>query len=826
MKKNLSLLLIFVLIALLSVALIACDNTTTPGEGDDIVTPPVVAELTVRFDSDGGTSMSSYNTKVQYGQTISAPAVNPIKKGYVFGGWTTSSDATNLIDFSVYTIIANTTFKASWTPAMYANVGYLTDEGVKGNISGIDENQTVADYYGDDVEMHDASGNAISETVEVNGINVKRVSLSTSYQEANSTVRQSLSVPKSNKAGDYFVYWYYRDADGNAVRFTQRAKETDTTVQLLTAYNTAENITLYAMWYSAQPNITITYELSGGKYASTGMVVKDGDTLDAFDSEPTKDGYDFEYWYYYLLDDEGEYVLDSNGNRREYEISFYQSETQKGTEITESMMDGSVFPLYAKWQRAIHIANGAELAALDITDAEVRTAHIYIDGTINQSGWNALFNDEFPFEGVLDGGIYTDDVLTGQNQITLTVTDVANYISLIGVNYGEIKNLSVRLELNVSGDIEGDVYVGAIASKGQGILRNVTGFVTGSVNVDSNVYLGGISAVNNGAEIDASTGTVENIKIESKGTVSSGGIVGRNYSGPISESNATYTGEVTSSAAYVGGVAGRVDLGSFYRCQTVHSQMTIRATDEVAAGGLAGKVFGSNIDEFRGTDISISAESNTSSVGGIVGWGGSIIRNSEIILTSLTSTASETASVGGAVGFNYNEGGERGNLSYIIIKSGTVKAIANGSGSAYAGGIVGQNYAGKTSLSTGTISYSYSAVDVEATAQEGAHGIGQIVGLYDAATVFTKVYFSQNSTVTLNNVLYVEAEGEGNFELVTNSGISGIVPSMENIRNSTWLRSNLNLNPNYTESNPDTLIWLISDGSLPELNYLTTPTVA
>ena len=80
----------------------------------DDVTVRKLAMMTVSFESNGGSSVNSIETLE--GQNIVAP-VEPEKEGYVFEGWYTDTELTNLFDFNETLINSNIKLYAKWTKA-------------------------------------------------------------------------------------------------------------------------------------------------------------------------------------------------------------------------------------------------------------------------------------------------------------------------------------------------------------------------------------------------------------------------------------------------------------------------------------------------------------------------------------------------------------------------------------------------------------------------------------------------------------------------------------------------------------------------------------
>ncbi len=77
-------------------------------------------DCSVFFMTDGGSAVETQ--KVVIGQTATAPAEDPTKTGYTFGGWYTDKNLTQEFSFDTQ-ITAHTVVFAKWTPDFYAMVG-------------------------------------------------------------------------------------------------------------------------------------------------------------------------------------------------------------------------------------------------------------------------------------------------------------------------------------------------------------------------------------------------------------------------------------------------------------------------------------------------------------------------------------------------------------------------------------------------------------------------------------------------------------------------------------------------------------------------------
>lgn len=94
------------------------------------VTPPVTY-YTIRFDSQGGSAVSSQS--LTYGSKIQEPEA-PVREGYTFEGWYKEAEGTNPWDFTKDTVTSSHTLYAKWTavpvvpdkPAAVENVEVAT----------------------------------------------------------------------------------------------------------------------------------------------------------------------------------------------------------------------------------------------------------------------------------------------------------------------------------------------------------------------------------------------------------------------------------------------------------------------------------------------------------------------------------------------------------------------------------------------------------------------------------------------------------------------------------------------------------------------------
>lgn len=805
MKKN-AIILITVLL-LVAALFVACNDGTTAPEPDD-VTPSNPSELSpvtfsVTFNSNGGTSVSDQNlVGVEYGQTISKPSVTPTKRGYDFVEWILSDGTA--VNFDTYTVTSNVTINASWKAKSFSNVGYLTDEKIKPNIKDIGD-KTAAEYYGESVDL---KGDDDSSLVTVTD-GQRTVALTTSYQESNSSTRLTLPVPATSIEDDYFVYWYCYEGD-EIVQLSQRLEKGSAvkTVELISAYNYDEAKDIYAMWHSSLKDVIVSY-LGGADDASlitSGTTIKDGDFLTAPES-PTRDGYRFGNWTYNEVKD-GEYVL-TDSEKVKKTMSFYVDSASKGVQINHSMAINGIFELTANWTKDIIVKSADDFKALDGTDPETLSAFITIEADIDLGEWSAPFDKDNVYCGLFDGKNHT---------ITYVATANGSDFSLLGYVNGTVCNLNINASLTAT-DYETTNYVniGALAvdAKGSIIKVNSTLSVDFSSGESAGIVVGGLIA-KNGATITDCTAT-SSISLSGK-IVTAGGLVGEN-NGAIATSSVIggtdYAAEISVSAAntaYVGGIAGKFESGSVKQCKVgkISLSATTNNNSSVAyVGGIAGSIANSTTTEVALDDITVTANAvGHAYVGGAYGRSSSIITHLSANSIIVNAEAGTAVCAGGLVGSNVNYGNNNASIRYTVIKKAVVNAKST-AGKVYAGGIVGDNKAGETNGTGGLVGYSFASVAVNVTAVENNAFINIVHGAHDEASIVKNFNYT-SSSLKLNGNDYTAEEVNGTYK---------VNDAEATIKTETWVNTNLNLNVDGNASDPDSLTWIISDGSYPVLAF-------
>ena len=774
--------------ATLLLSLVACTpDVPTPDDGD--ITPPDntpdPVTFSVTFDSKGGTGIEGY-TGVEFGQTVPKPTTNPTKVGYIFDGWTLSNG--DPVDFNQYTIYSNTTFFASWKPKTYTITAYLSDENRKDFILDI-TTATVSEYYGDALSIKDVN----LERKDVDGVSVLATDFTLSF-ESTVTSTQSLPVPSTSKSGDRFMYWYYYE-DGKIVPLTETLAQgsTKTSIALLKGYNYDGARTIYAMWYSAQDNITVEFVSANSNVtlAMDDVVIKNGDHI-IKPTNPESSDYDFNKWTYIVKDNDDNDVIK--------DMSFYLDPTSHGTHITMDMTKDGVFTLYANWTRHINISSASDWTSLDTTNDEVKNANIYLVNDIKLDDYTTLFDGLNAFWGVFDGGNHTIEYAVSN------ANDTTGYMSFIGVNEGVVKGVNIYATAILETETDINKYIlGSVVGENKGTVSGVVvkSYIVSAGSNEMDLYVGGIAGVNYG-EISSSVVELSRMLITTQfGHI--GGVVGHNVRGFVNdiqigglELDTRFTKD-----GYVGGVAGKITVGDCKKIVLSNGTMTVTSGASAYIGGIAGKIANNRVDDCTIADCRFVATGEYAYAGGVVGEGGSAIRNTSVADTSIEAVGAKIAVAGGVVGVNFCESGNRGQIQYVVAK-GSVRGQSNGK--VYVGGISGQQNAGASS-SNGAVAYVYAEFDVYASTNSTASvKIGKAFGSLDKSTTCQNVFVADTSIISVDDVEYNADEKQ--YEITIHSAVQEITPGYETIQNATWVNKQLKLDSN---------LWIVADGSYPTL---------
>ena len=759
-KKATRILLAVLLLALAASLLAACDPAHQEGgSGGGTVS---TTYYTVSFDTAGGSTIfGSYNvSNVPRGSTVAQPkradgsVAVPTRKGYTFDHWSYNGSEfvfsdTATDDSPATPVTEDITLTAVWTANKYTLRLNPSDPELPPYNGGL----TIAGVDG-------AFADPVDKTID--------------YDTAADDF--SLDTVTTDKEGDYFVYWYFYDADGERKEFTVWAKEGDKTALMAARYETAGDTALYPMFHSLLPDITVTVDAAGGTGSPGTLTVKLGDTVsESALADPVREGYRFLGWSMTVDTDEDAEAQD-----------FVLASEEEDADNSGATVVKENITLTAKWVKTVDISSAADLetvrTALSGDDEELKaeyaSAEFTFSAPVTASGWTPLFDESLPFTGSVEG-----------NGFSVTISGAADengLFGLFGMLSGSVNDLVVLATLETAPTAEtafvggiaaiakdaqingcaahiaiaeniafpGTVYIGAAAGASKGGLT-VSGIhldegstapnmtyrteTVGKATAGASAYIGGITGgsygtIMNGGSVSSAPAVVSAV-MDATGNVYAGGLIGNSRGFTVTECYARANLTVTGSTVYVGGLAGRSNTGLFSRSSCVGDSVGDKITatgSDVYAGGLVG-LNGAAIDNCR-ADIAISASATSKlRAGGVAG-----------------STDSHDI-----------------DSCYI---TGSITAEGSGEDSAvYAAGVFGE------ALLDASFSRIYTETDITVTAAGGATADFLIARRSSKTIEFEKVFRFANMTVTVNEkaVEADEEEPEGVSVLAEDKRVNG-----------------------------------------------------
>jgi hypothetical protein len=282
------------------------------------------------------------------------------------------------------------------------------------------------------------------------------------------------------------------------------------------------------------------------------------------------------------------------------------------------------------------------------------------------------------FSGTFDGnGHAISNITINQPQIYVGV-------GLFGVNFGSIRNLTVK---NV--DATGYYLAGGVVGMQGGTLENIT--LNGTNTITGSQGVGGIAGVNFGAMSNC-TATADIVVVDDPAA--------------YTLQNITYNGN--SGGVLLGGMEG----GSIADCTATGGSVTATAVNNCwGLGGFAGNIYkGPSIINCRAENITITASgSNNSHVGGLVGFTGTYEGDQSSVsscsVSNVTITVSNTTTqVGGLIGGSWPNTAPGGDMSLgrYSVSNCTVSSCAITGGKESVGSIAGYAYNSTVVNSTAT----------------------------------------------------------------------------------------------------------------------------
>lgn len=851
MKKILTLTCAILLVVLLCSVCVACNRTDRNDDGNNNGgnNQYEVAKYTVTFNTlSNYTFENNVLTGVVAGSKIKAPTndkgekIIPTKTGYTFQYWT--EDGKKEFDFNTQTINKNTTLSAYYSPNEF-NHNY-----VLGATYTYNEDGTITVNKG---EYKNLTGYDMTIGADAK---VKSV-----YNS-----KTNLDCPVAEN--DTFCFWFYLDKDNKPVRFTALlTSDKDTNVASLydytLTYNTSDVLTLYPMFRSTLPVVTLQY------LAKDGSVLEES-PMRSIDKIAESDkfipenisGYKFSKWYYE--------TVNSNKETVKNDIK-YENAEQTGTRVFamgdfDSYFEGGTVKIYSKWIKQIAISSVEQYKSVydvlqkenptddeKVAIEEILDADIKFSGTINfgTNVFKPLFDASHVFIGTIDGG---------ENGATISGGTFADttHASVFGFVGGTLENLTFEnITISIVKDGESyasNVRVGVVATVNSGRIYGVAvKSATFNLNELNKVTVGGIVAVNQGVASDINKGYIGGSTVGSNGgnivvttnctSLIFGGIVGENKaSSTIADGKAFVTlNEIRCDAFKIGGVAG-TNGGQVSQCEAVvASENNVMATSTAYFGGAVA-------DNAAAVEqVAVKASFGSNGCPAIVG-----------------GTLSQSINIGGIVG--KNEGYVRNsyvdaNLHVILNKSASIVAI---------GGIVGNNFSGKSQSGTsttgvGAINYCYSTGTIDVTVDRDTNNVrlyaagiagrnsqkaisscftlvniavdntandeaGELknndtntlflgfgFGSMENNSTVTKCWYAPQNTLSLNGELYavsvVDGEDVENFAITKTGNLKATDPdSTSSFRSETWFTDNTGFD--FKD------VWTIEEGKLPTLRFL------
>lgn len=853
MKKILTFTCTILLVVLLCAVCVACNRTdrTDDGNNNGGNNQYEVAKYTVTFNTlSNYTFENNVLTGVVAGSKIKAPTnskgekIIPTKTGYTFKYWT--EDGKKEFDFNTQTINKNTTISAYYSPNEF-NHNY-----VLGATYTYNEDGTVT-VNKDEYKNLTGKDMTIGADAKVKSVYNDKV---------------NLDCPEAE--GDTFCFWFYLDKDNKPVRFTALANAKDTNVASLDkytlTYNANDVLTLYPMFRSTLPKVTLQYLAKDGGVLREKTDMRSIDKIaesDKFTPENIE-GYKFGKWYYQTVNSDDEVVKNDVK---------YESDEQTGTRVYAigdfgSYFDGGIVKIYSKWTKQIAISSveqykavydvlhpGKEKLSDDEKAAieEIIDADIQFSGTINFGAnvFKPLFDASHVFVGTIKGGENGATIKGG------TFADTTN-ASVFGYVGGTIENLTFEnITLSIDKDGENyktDVRVGAVATVNSGRIYGVkVNSATFNLNDLNRAIVGGVAAINQGVSSDIDKGYIggcsagsESDKITVSANCASlilGGLVGENKASStvVDDKSFVTIDEIRCDSFKIGGIAG-TNGGQISQCQAViDSQNNVIATSAAYFGGAVA-------DNAAAVDqVAIKASFGTSgcpaivggtlaqsvNIGGIVGKNEGYVRNSYVDanLYVTLNKSSAIAAIGGVVGNNFSGKSQTGtsttsvgaiNYCYSTGKidvriDGAVKSVK-----LYTAGIAGRN--SQKAISSCFTLMNIAVVNVlEDEAVENKNNsantlfLGFGFGSMENNSTVTKCWYGNENTLSLNvepySVTVVDGEDVENFAITKTGNLKATDPESKNaFRSEKWFEDNTAFD--FKD------VWTIEDGNLPTLRFL------
>ena len=272
-----------------------------------------VTDLTynISYNANGGSGAPSSQTKY-YDKWLTLSSQKPIRTGYTFKGWSTSSTATKASyqPGDNYTSNSDATLYAVWERTQY-NISYNANGG-----SGAPSAQSK--YHGSTLTLRSAKPTRTGYIFK--GWSTSSTATKASYQPGdNYTSNSNVTLYAVWEKIQYNISY---DANGGSGAPSDQSKYYGSTLTLRSAkptrtgyifkgwstsstatkasyqpgdnYTSNSNVTLYAVWEKIQYNIS--YDANGGSGAPSDQSKYYDSTLTLRSGKPTREGYIFKGW--------------------------------------------------------------------------------------------------------------------------------------------------------------------------------------------------------------------------------------------------------------------------------------------------------------------------------------------------------------------------------------------------------------------------------------------------------------------------------------------------------------------------------------------------
>ncbi len=264
-------------------------------QGTLTITLVIKQKYSVTFDVDGGSPAPEAQTVVD-GEKATAPATDPTKEGYTFGGWYNGETE---FDFET-AITADTELKAKWI----ANLAVTYDG--NGADSGTAPTDSQKYEPNANVTVLGNTGNLKKTGYTFNGWNTKADGTSTSYAAGGTFAITANTTLYAQWTINQYTITFNTDGGTTIAPITQDYNTTVTAPADPTKIGytfagwepaipetmPAENITVKAQWKINQ--YTITFDTKGG--TAIAPITQDYGTPITRPAVPTKQGYHFNGW--------------------------------------------------------------------------------------------------------------------------------------------------------------------------------------------------------------------------------------------------------------------------------------------------------------------------------------------------------------------------------------------------------------------------------------------------------------------------------------------------------------------------------------------------